>query len=74
MDLPVFTLVLLSIVAAVSCLKQGECEVCIKTINKFSATLSEDVKKEPKKIEAEFKKYCKGAKNKENRFVSIYDI
>ncbi|KPJ08313.1 Mesencephalic astrocyte-derived neurotrophic factor-like [Papilio machaon] len=49
-------------------LKEGECEVCVKTVEKFAATLSENVKNDPKKIEAEFKKFCKGSKNKENRF------
>ncbi|CAK1546978.1 unnamed protein product [Leptosia nina] len=49
-------------------LKEGECEVCIKTVDKFAATLSDNVKKDPKLIEAEFKKFCKGSKNKENRF------
>lgn len=44
--------------------------VCIKTLDKFSATLSEAQKKDPKLIEAEFKKFCKVQKNKENRFVS----
>lgn len=49
-------------------LKEGECEVCVKTVDKFAATLADDVKKDPKKIEFEFKKFCKGSKNKENRF------
>lgn len=49
-------------------LKEGECEVCIKTVDKFAATLSDSIKKDPKLIEAEFKKFCKGAKNKEHRF------
>ncbi|XP_013169045.1 PREDICTED: mesencephalic astrocyte-derived neurotrophic factor homolog [Papilio xuthus] len=49
-------------------LKEGECEVCVKTVEKFAATLSDNVKNDPKKIEAEFKKFCKGSKNKENRF------
>lgn len=52
-------------------LKEGECEVCINTINKFVETLDEATKKDPKKIETEFRKYCKGSKGKENRFVSI---
>lgn len=54
-----------------SSLKEGDCEVCIATLNKFVDTLDEDVKKAPKKIEDAFRKYCKGSKNKENRFVSI---
>jgi hypothetical protein len=52
-------------------LKAGDCEVCIATIEKFVNTLDEAVKKDPKKIEEQFKKFCKGSKNKENRFVSI---
>lgn len=47
--------------------KGDECEVCIKTVEKFAATLSDDVKKDPKLIEDEFRKFCKGSKNKENR-------
>lgn len=49
-------------------LKEGECEVCIKTIEKFTATLSDDVKKDPKLIEEKFKKFCETTKGKENRF------
>lgn len=45
--------------------------VCVKTVQKFSDSLSADVKKDTKKIEAEFKTFCKTSKNKENRFVSI---
>ena len=40
-------------------------------VEKFAATLSDDVKSDHKKIDNEFKKYCKTAKNKENRFVSF---
>lgn len=60
-----FAAVLLHVAAA---LKEGECEVCVKTLDKFAATLSDDVKKDFKLIETEFKKFCKGTKNKENRF------
>jgi len=49
-------------------LKEGDCEVCIKTVEKFSSTLDEATKKDPKKIETEFRKFCKPTKNKENRF------
>jgi mesencephalic astrocyte-derived neurotrophic factor len=55
-------------------LKEGDCEVCINVINKFSENLSDDVKKDPKKIEIEFRKYCKASKGKENRFVSKNEI
>lgn len=51
-------------------LKEGECEVCIATVNKFADSLDDSVKKDPKQIEESFKKFCKGSKNKENRFVS----
>lgn len=65
----VFHLLLLAALAHVTfSLKEGECEVCVKTTEKFAATLSEDVKKDPKLIEAEFKKFCKTSKGKENRF------
>ncbi|CAG9831668.1 unnamed protein product [Diabrotica balteata] len=60
--------VFLALVLAANALKPNECEVCIKTLNKFSATLDESTRKDPKKIETEFKKYCKGLKNKEHRF------
>ncbi|XP_026473953.1 mesencephalic astrocyte-derived neurotrophic factor homolog [Ctenocephalides felis] len=49
-------------------LKPGECDVCIKTIEKFSKALPESSKKDTKLIEEEFKQFCKGTKNKENRF------
>lgn len=49
-------------------LRGDECEVCIKTVEKFANTLEESVKSDHKKIETEFKKYCKNSKGKENRF------
>lgn len=49
-------------------LKEGECEVCTKTLDKFSESLNDDIKKDPKKIETEFRKFCKTSKGKENRF------
>lgn len=51
-------------------LKEGECEVCIKVLEKFGNSLDEATKKDSKKIEGEFRKFCKTSKNKENRFVS----
>lgn len=59
-------------VSLTSALKDGDCEVCIKTVEKFASTLDEATKKDPKKIEDEFRKYCKTTKasSKENRFVS----
>lgn len=61
-------LVLAAMVQVALSLKEGECEVCVKTIEKFAATLADDVKKDPKLIESEFKKFCKNSKGKENRF------
>lgn len=55
-----------------SALKEGDCEVCIKTLEKFASSIDEATKKDPKKIETEFRKYCKTSKNKENRFVSFF--
>ena len=52
-------------------LKEGDCEVCVKTLEKFADTLDEAVKKDPKKIEDHFRKFCKTSKSKENRFVSF---
>ena len=56
------------IICAVSALKNGECEVCISTVEKFVNTLSDDAKKDTKEIEVAFKDFCKGTKSKENRF------
>lgn len=44
--------------------------VCISTVEKFVNTLTEDVKKDTKKIETAFREFCKSTKSKENRFVS----
>ncbi|KAL1502853.1 hypothetical protein ABEB36_007934 [Hypothenemus hampei] len=68
MDLPALVILILASTLSVQALKQGECEVCIKVLDKFRNTLSEDVLKDHKKIESEFKDFCKGVKNKENRF------
>ncbi|CAH2037927.1 unnamed protein product, partial [Iphiclides podalirius] len=62
----IYLLILATILQITLALKEGECEVCVKTVEKFAATLSDNVKKDPKLIEAEFKKFCKGSKNKEN--------
>ncbi|CAG9815020.1 unnamed protein product [Phaedon cochleariae] len=68
MELQLLIAVLFASVIAVNSLKPGDCEVCIKTLDKFAATLSDKDRKDPKKIEAEFKVFCKSTKNKENRF------
>lgn len=46
--------------------------VCISTVEKFVNTLTDDIKKYTKKVEAAFKDFCKHTKSKENRFVSIF--
>lgn len=69
--LGIFFLALSSFAVA---LKEGDCEVCIKTVEKFANTLDEATKKDPKKIETEFRKFCKTSKSKENRFVSSRKI
>ena len=59
-------LLLFSSVTAI--LKEGECEVCVKVIDKFVKSLDEDVRKSPEKVEKEFSKFCKSLRNKEERF------
>ncbi|KAG8232392.1 hypothetical protein J437_LFUL012535 [Ladona fulva] len=49
-------------------LKREDCEVCISVIERFSQSLTDNVKKDTKLIESEFKKFCKNLKGKENRF------
>lgn len=68
MELQAVILVFIMSVFAVNALKPNECEVCIKTLTKFSDTLDDSTRKDPKKIENEFRDFCKGLKNKENRF------
>lgn len=40
-------------------------------VEKFANTLSPDVRSNTRKIEDEFREFCKTTKGKENRFVSI---
>ncbi|XP_066144948.1 mesencephalic astrocyte-derived neurotrophic factor homolog [Euwallacea fornicatus] len=68
MEVHVVFLFCLVFALSVQALKPGECEVCIKVLDKFRNTLSENTLTDYKKIEAEFKDFCKGVKNKENRF------
>ncbi|KAH8361718.1 hypothetical protein KR200_009540 [Drosophila serrata] len=49
-------------------LKEEDCEVCVKTVRRFSDSLDEATKKDYKQIETAFKKFCKTQKNKEHRF------
>ncbi|CAD6991334.1 mesencephalic astrocyte-derived neurotrophic factor homolog [Ceratitis capitata] len=56
------------LVQSTKALKEEDCEVCIKTVKRFADTLDQDTKKDHKKIEDEFKSFCKKQKNKEHRF------
>jgi len=67
-NIAIFVVVaLLFIVNLAEGLKEGECEVCVNVMKKFSDSLEEDIRKDFKKIETSFRKFCKGAKGKENR-------
>ncbi|XP_050306130.1 mesencephalic astrocyte-derived neurotrophic factor homolog [Anthonomus grandis grandis] len=68
MEVQLLLLMVFSAILSIQALKQGECEVCIKVLDKFRNTLPEDILKDHKKIEREFKDFCKGVINKENRF------
>jgi Degradation arginine-rich protein for mis-folding. len=45
--------------------------VCVTVVEKFADRLTPEAKADTKEIEKAFKKWCKGTKGKENRFVSI---
>lgn len=62
------TVVLLIFSKSVYALKDGDCEVCVKTVEVFASKLDEVTKKDTKKIENEFRAFCKTASNKEQRF------
>eukprot|EP00112_Aurelia_sp_Birch-Aquarium-sp1_P017115 Seg3947.5 transcript_id=Seg3947.5/GoldUCD/mRNA.D3Y31 product="Mesencephalic astrocyte-derived neurotrophic factor" protein_id=Seg3947.5/GoldUCD/D3Y31 len=49
-------------------LKPGDCEVCIKFINKFEEKLTDKDRKDNNVVTKKLKKACKKAKGKENRF------
>ncbi|GIY70596.1 hypothetical protein CDAR_520681 [Caerostris darwini] len=49
-------------------LKEGECEVCVGVLNKFSKTLDSSEKSSAPKIEAKFKDFCLNTKKAEERF------
>ncbi|XP_029176990.1 mesencephalic astrocyte-derived neurotrophic factor homolog [Nylanderia fulva] len=60
--------IFLGIVCAITALKEGDCEVCVAVVDKFSHTLTADIKSDTKQIEAKFREFCKNTKSKENRF------
>lgn len=45
--------------------------VCIKVLDKFAETLSDADRKDKEKVENKLKKFCKDAKGKDERFVSM---
>lgn len=60
---------LFSIVYSTLSAKVTECEVCESVINKLRAQLPDDAK--PEEIELQFKEFCKKAKGKDEKFVSL---
>jgi len=68
MNLLAAVLALLSILSISQLTKAQDCEVCQNVIKQLSDTLSATEKSDPSAIETKFKKYCKTAKNKEQRF------
>nr|CAD7445398.1 unnamed protein product [Timema bartmani] len=66
--LPVTVVLATLFLGSVLSLKKEDCEVCITVVERFSNSLSPEVKSDTKKIENEFRDFCKALKNKENRF------
>ena len=63
-----FIFVLLSIFCSAKSAKVQECEVCESVINKLRKTLPDDAT--PEEIEIEFKRFCKTATGRDEKFVS----
>ncbi|KAG8250432.1 mesencephalic astrocyte-derived neurotrophic factor homolog [Homalodisca vitripennis] len=65
-------LVIYALCYFVSCtnsLKREDCEVCINVVERFTSSLTDDIKSSQKSIEDEFRKFCKTVKDdKEDRF------
>jgi len=68
MNVPLLISFLIICVSYSSALKKDDCEVCISVLTRFSDTLSKEEKSDKNAIEKGFKKWCKAAKLKENRF------
>ncbi|XP_064606359.1 mesencephalic astrocyte-derived neurotrophic factor homolog [Liolophura sinensis] len=49
-------------------LKEGDCEVCLSVVQRFSDSLDSDIKSNADKIEKQFKKFCKTVKGRDERF------
>ncbi|XP_055319728.1 mesencephalic astrocyte-derived neurotrophic factor homolog [Sitodiplosis mosellana] len=63
----IFGMALLSLICFGAAFKEEDCEVCVATIREFNATLTEDIRSNPMKIEEAFKQYCTTAKSKQQR-------
>jgi len=68
MNLQISLLLAVIAVSAVKALKEGDCEVCVGYLTKFKNSLDSSILSNPKEIEAEFRKFCKDAKGRDNRF------
>ncbi|XP_071495226.1 mesencephalic astrocyte-derived neurotrophic factor homolog [Diadema antillarum] len=49
-------------------LKEGECEVCLSVVQQLENMITDEDRKDTAVIEKKIRKFCKGAKGKENRF------
>uniref|UniRef100_A0A1B6LFH6 Mesencephalic astrocyte-derived neurotrophic factor homolog n=1 Tax=Graphocephala atropunctata TaxID=36148 RepID=A0A1B6LFH6_9HEMI len=57
------------IVSNTNSLKREDCEVCITVVERFTNSLTDEIKSSQKSIEDEFRKFCKTVKDdKEDRF------
>ncbi len=65
----VYLFVLLTIVSGSRAAKVQECEVCESVINKLRKLLPDDAT--PDEIEIEFKRFCKTATGKDEKFVKL---
>lgn len=66
--LVIFVVYLSSTEVAAAKKKADHCEVCIGALTKFAGTLADADKTNPVAIEKQFKKWCRTAKKKEERF------
>ncbi|XP_041350035.1 mesencephalic astrocyte-derived neurotrophic factor homolog [Gigantopelta aegis] len=44
-------------------LKDGDCEVCIKSLEAFTAQITDDIRKDENKLDVAFRKFCKDLKH-----------
>ena len=65
----VYLFLLLTLFSKSQAAKVQECEVCESVINKLRKLLPDDAT--PEEIEIEFKRFCKTATGKDEKFVSL---